>query len=69
MLKKNFKNVQQKFMIFYYLGFLCKFSKVFSNFELIYHVYFFGELPTIAGHQVTQVYSRQIPLKVEIIHG
>ena len=55
-------------MIFYYLGFLCKFSKVFSNFELIYHVYFFGELPTIAGHQVTQVYSRQIPLKVDIIH-
>ena len=28
----------------------------------------FGELPTIAGHWVTQVYFRQIPFKAKIIH-
>ena len=42
----------------------------FQNFSLIlnkFSIYFFGELPTIAGHRVTQVYSRKIPLKVGII--
>ena len=29
-----------------------------------FSVYFFGELPTIASHPVTQVYSKQIPLKL-----
>ena len=41
----------------------------FQNVSLIlneYLVYFFDELPIIASHQVTQVYSSH---KVGIIHG
>ena len=56
------------YVFFYYLEFLCKFLKIFSNFKLIFNL-FFWELPTIVGHQVTQVYSRHISLKIKIIHG
>ena len=48
-------------------NFSCKFSKFFSNFTLIFNL-LFDKLPIIAGYLVTQVYSRQIPLKVEIIY-
>ena len=44
-------------------NFLCKFSKLFFNFTLIFSL-FFGELPIIAGHRVVQIYNRQIPSKV-----
>ena len=41
---------------------------MFSNFRLIFSL-FFDELSTIAGHRIIQVYSRQIPSKIEIIHN
>ena len=36
------------------------FSLILNYFQFT----FFGELPTITGHRVIQVYSRQIPFKV-----
>ena len=53
-------------MIFFIVqNYLCKFLKLFSNFKLIFNL-FFGELSTIAGYRVTQIYSRQILLKLKL---
>ena len=44
----------------------------FQNFSLTLHkfsIYFFGKLPTIAGHRITRVYSKPIPSKLGIIYG
>ena len=59
-----YKKIYDFFFIIY--NFLCKFSKCFSNFKLIFSLLFFGELPTIADHRITQIYSRQIPLKLKL---
>ena len=61
MLKKMLKNAENFFDFFllfkiFYVNFQ-NFSLIFINFQF-----------TIAGHQVNQVYSRQITPKVEIIH-
>ena len=62
MLKKTFS------YFFIIQNFLCKFSKIFSNFTL-FSVYFFCKLPTIAGHRVTRVCFWQLLPKARFIHG
>ena len=58
------KNVKKVLIFFIIRNLLCRFSNFFSNFAL---VLFFWKLPAIAGHWVIQLYSKQIPLKVDYI--
>ena len=56
--------MSKKFLNFFIIqNFLCKYLKLFPNFKFIFHLIFW-ELPTIAGHRITQVYYTQIPLKL-----
>ena len=59
------KKYSKKIMIFFII------QNFYVNLDIslilnYFLVYFFGELPTIAGYRVTQVYSSTYPLKLKL---